>query len=378
MGAQSRRGSTWVPIGLVGLAIALGAAWLAGQQGDGRAALNEPGDVQTVPVRALTVLPDLQAPTDAQTDAQGQLWVALRDGNRVSKRLPDGSWQTVAGTGQPGRTGDGGPASEAQLNSPDGMAFAPDGTLFIADRINHVIRAVDPSSQRIRTVAGTGSAARTQDDEGNSPLNVTLYGPRGVVSSPDGAVWFIAGQHRADKVYRLAPDGNRLDVAYDQVEASPAWGHNKSAAYIAELASDAQGRIHIVDNANVRLLRLDAWTGPPTNPRAPAATVLAGNGQVGLIALGAASDSPMGLVPAMALDPRGQVHLYESTGEGQVLRLDAQTGQFVSVLAPNTQVKVPGQPPERLDLPQTRLRFGPDGTLHLADHRNKRVLLIKP
>ena len=65
MGAQSRRGSTWVPIGLVGLAIAVGAAWLAGQQGDGRAVLNEPGDAQTVSVRALTVLPDLQAPTDA-------------------------------------------------------------------------------------------------------------------------------------------------------------------------------------------------------------------------------------------------------------------------------------------------------------------------
>ena len=133
-----------------------------------------------------------------------------------------------------------------------------------------------------------------------------------------------------------------------------------------------------MDNANVRLLRLDAWTGPPANPRAPAATVLAGNGQVGLIALGAATNSPLGLVPAMALDPSGQVHLYESTGEGQVLRLDAKTGQFVSVFAPNTQVKVPGQHPERLDLPQTRLRFGPDGTLHLADHRNQRVLLIKP
>ena len=57
MGAQGRRGSTWVPMGLVGLAVAVGAAWVAGQQGDGRAASSEPGDVQTVPVRALNPTP---------------------------------------------------------------------------------------------------------------------------------------------------------------------------------------------------------------------------------------------------------------------------------------------------------------------------------
>jgi hypothetical protein len=52
---------------------------------------------------------------------------------------------------------------------------------------------------------------------------------------------------------------------------------------MADLAADAQGRIYVADNANMRLLRLDAWSGPSANPHTPAATVLAGNGTLGVL-----------------------------------------------------------------------------------------------
>jgi len=82
--------------------------------------------------------------------------------------------ESVAGIGVPGYSGDGGPASEATLNTPYGMDIAPDGTLYIADSGNNVIRRVDPDGT-ISTLAGTGIAGFTGDD--GPALEATLSLP---------------------------------------------------------------------------------------------------------------------------------------------------------------------------------------------------------
>ena len=70
---------------------------------------------------------------------------------------------TVAGTGEAGYTGDGGPATEATLNEPYSLAVDSDSSIYIVDRLNAVVRKVDGGSGAISTVAGTGEPGYSGD-----------------------------------------------------------------------------------------------------------------------------------------------------------------------------------------------------------------------
>lgn len=98
----------------------------------------------------------LDWPTAITLDADGNLFIAERVGCVVRKLAPDGTISTVVGTGVSGFSGDGGPATSAQLNWPDGIAIAEDGTMYITDGANFRVRRIDPSGV-ITTIAGTGT-----------------------------------------------------------------------------------------------------------------------------------------------------------------------------------------------------------------------------
>lgn len=95
----------------------------------------------------------LADPRALALDRLGNLYIT--DGERVRKVSPDGMISTVAGIGVPGFSGDGGPAADAQLDSPQGIAVDEAGNLYLADANNHRIRKVSASGI-INTVAGTG------------------------------------------------------------------------------------------------------------------------------------------------------------------------------------------------------------------------------
>src|SRR5215210_1531556 len=97
----------------------------------------------------------LSAPQDQAVDAAGNLYIADGDNFRVRKVSPDGTITTVAGTGQEGLSGDGGPAVKAKLTFPNGVAVDAAGNLFITDGSNGRVRKVDASGI-ITTVAGGG------------------------------------------------------------------------------------------------------------------------------------------------------------------------------------------------------------------------------
>lgn len=71
---------------------------------------------------------------------------------------------TFAGTGQPGFSGDGGPATVAQINQPFGVEVGPDGHLYLCDTGNHVIRKIDRRTGTITTVAGKGGVSGYSGD----------------------------------------------------------------------------------------------------------------------------------------------------------------------------------------------------------------------
>ena len=97
----------------------------------------------------------LNGPYGMALDAAGNLYVSDRNNNRIRRIDRDGIITTVAGTGVPGFSGDGGPATAAKLNSPIGLAVDAAGSLYIADGGNNRVRRVDADGV-ITTVAGGG------------------------------------------------------------------------------------------------------------------------------------------------------------------------------------------------------------------------------
>lgn len=130
----------------------------------------------------------LRGPRTLDFDAQGNLWLATREGNQVFKfDLAAGRIHHVAGTGKKGFTGDGGPALAATLNGPKGLTIGRDGRVYLVDTENHAIRVVDPQTNLITTLVGMGKPADGPD--GNSPLTAGLARPHGIWVDPDGTVF---------------------------------------------------------------------------------------------------------------------------------------------------------------------------------------------
>src|ERR1700680_770771 len=101
-------------------------------------------------------LATLNVAVDVSADHAGNLFIADQFNHRIRKIAPDGTISTVAGTGAPGYSGDGGPAMNAQINTPTGIFADSVGNLYIADVGNQRIRKVDASGI-ITTLAGYGS-----------------------------------------------------------------------------------------------------------------------------------------------------------------------------------------------------------------------------
>lgn len=128
----------------------------------------------------------LRGPRTMAIASNGDLYLALREGNAILRI--DARTQTlhrVAGTGEQGYAGDGGPALAAKLGGPKGLAWAP-GQLFVADTENHAIRRIDLASGIITTVLGTGVRGDGPED---SPLSCKLSRPHGLLAAADGALY---------------------------------------------------------------------------------------------------------------------------------------------------------------------------------------------
>lgn len=129
----------------------------------------------------------LNGPRAIDFDRDGNLWLALREGNAVYKLdLKAGVIRHVAGTGAKGFTGNGGPAAKATLSGPKGLSVGPDGNVYLADTESHSIRMIDVKSGNIELVAGTG-------DKGDGPPGpgaaCKFTRPHGVFVDVNGTVF---------------------------------------------------------------------------------------------------------------------------------------------------------------------------------------------
>ncbi|MBL9208826.1 MAG: hypothetical protein JNL92_00060, partial [Opitutaceae bacterium] len=138
----------------------------------------------------------LRGPRSLDFDRAGNLWLATREGNQVFRfDLKAGTIHHVAGTGKPGFTGNGGPAKEATLSGPKGIAIDRDGNVWLADTESHTVRMFNARTGTLELMAGTGKKGNGGDGD---PLQCAMARLHGIFVDADGAVYI--GDSEAHKV----------------------------------------------------------------------------------------------------------------------------------------------------------------------------------
>lgn len=128
----------------------------------------------------------LNGPRTIDFDADGHAWIALREGNAVFRAdLKTKKLTRIAGTGKSGFAGNGGPAKQAQLAGPKGLTISPDGRVFIADTESHSVRVIGKDG-RIEVVAGNGKKGPGKD---GPAAECQLARPHGVYWDADGTLY---------------------------------------------------------------------------------------------------------------------------------------------------------------------------------------------
>ncbi|MDP8943757.1 MAG: hypothetical protein M3N16_06540, partial [Actinomycetota bacterium] len=240
----------------------------------------------------------------ALTDDGGYL-IADSFNHRVRKVGADGLISTVAGSAVSGFAGDGGPATSAQLKLPSDVAPTADGGYLIADHDNNRVRKVDAEG-RIATLAGIDSAGFSGD--GGPATSAKLNGPRGVAEAADGAILFADRSN--NRIRRISPGGTISTVVGDGSSGFAGDGGPATSARVSAphgVLGTADGGYLVADSNNNRIRRVTA------------------DGTIGTLDLSLAEDGTPALNAPAAVTLAGGGELVVSDTLGHRVRVGATT-----------------------------------------------------
>ena len=205
----------------------------------------------------------ISGPWGVAVDASGNVYIADYSGQRIREVVKaTGNIITVAGNGTGGYSGDGGPATSAELSGPDGVAVDAAGNLFIADSNNQRIREVVKATGIIITFAGTGAAGYSGD---NGPATAAmLHSPTGVAVDASGNVYIADAQNNRVREV-VAATGNIITVAGSGTfgyagDGGPATSAKLGSVY--GLAVDQGGDLFLADTTNNAVREVLASSSP--------------------------------------------------------------------------------------------------------------------
>lgn len=205
----------------------------------------------------LAVVAKLRNPSAVTVDGFGNLFIADTDNNRIRKVGASGIITTIAGNGTAGYAGDGGIATAASLNGPHGVALDGNGNCYISDTTNHCIRKVDINGI-ITTFAGIGTAGYSGD--GGMATNANLNQPYGITADAYGQVYFadfnnsrIRGVNASGIISTFAGNG-AAGFSGDFSAAT-----NAGLNFPSDICLDASGNLLIADEYNNRIRMVDSW-----------------------------------------------------------------------------------------------------------------------
>jgi RHS repeat-associated protein len=191
-------------------------------------------------------------PKGLALDSAGNLYIVDNGNHRIRKVTPAGIISTFAGNGTQGFSGDGGPAAAAQLNRPETVAVDSADNVYVADRWNHRIRKIDAAGI-ISTVAGNGAIG--YNGEGIPAIEASLNLPAGVALDSAGNL-FIADTFNC-MIRKVTPDGLLTDVA-GFGGFCPGSGFPTSVPFLhpEAIAVDAAGSLYVPNPATGEMKKL--------------------------------------------------------------------------------------------------------------------------
>ena len=270
----------------------------------------------------------LNYPTGLWVDQSGNVFIADTMNNRIRMVDPHGIITTVAGNGSSGSSGDGGPATDALLDEPEGVAVDGLGNLYIADTQNHCIRKVDGATGTITLYAGKPTVAGYKM-EGGPALNAQLNEPQGLYVDASANL-FIAdtGNCMIRKVDAL--DKKIYRVAGAVSGTTPLCGYSGDGpATEAKLDKphgvyvDKVGNIYIADEDNHRIRKVDITTGIITTIAGDGFPAYGGDG-------GPAVDASMQNPKSVWVDVNGDV-LIADNENNRIRKVTLTTGDISTV-----------------------------------------------
>jgi uncharacterized protein (TIGR03437 family) len=298
------------------------------------------------------------------------IWTALVAGIGQAQ-APVYTIATVAGNATGGYSGDGGPATQAQLANPCKIATDKAGNLFIADQGNARIREV--SGGNINSVAGSGTNGYSGD--GMPPMQANISNPCGVAVDSSGNVYFSQTDPGNSAVREAPASGNTSTVTGTSLGAGfsgdGAAAKNAQVNAPTALARDSAGTLYIADTLNNRIRIVDSNGNISTK---------AGNGVAqyfgdGMLAWRASLNSPQGV----AVDAAG--NLYIADTQSHCVRKVA--GNIISTLAgicgPTGGFSGDGGPASKAQLSYPKdVAVDAAGNVYIVDSYNFRIRLVKP
>jgi sugar lactone lactonase YvrE len=319
----------------------------------------------------------LDNPFHPAFDKDGNLYFSDTN-NHVVRRVDSktGIITTVAGSGKKGYSGDGGPATKATFNEPYGICLSKEGDLFIVDRLNHCIRYVEAKTGDIKTLAGNGITSFRDDDE-QLKKEAFFREPNGITIRMNSVLFIADVKDQRIRIINLqrkmigtASGSGEAKIDGDGGPFEMA-KHNGPRALCVDKAQDF---LFIVEREGNCVRKVDFSTDGKI-------TRFAGTGQKGYTgdggpALKATFDGPK----EVCCDKAGNVFIVDTENE-VIRRIDAKTG-IITTVAGKGKSKTPGLgdggPATQATLGRPHgVAVGPDGGLYIADTLSNKIRVVK-
>ena len=313
----------------------------------------------------------LAEPFGLARGADGALYFCDCDNQRIRRIGADGVISTVAGNGTRGYSGDGGPAVQASLNEPYEMRFDQEGNMFFVERLNHLVRRVDGKTGIISTVAGCGEAGF--DGDGGPAVKAHLNQPHSIALDQSGDIYICDIMNRRIRKVEMKTGLITTIAGTGEKTATPDGAPIATAPLNGPRAADidGSGNLWVALREGNAIYRLDFKDGFIHRVAGTGKQGFTGNGGP---ALKATLSGPKGL----SVGPNGNIY-FADTESHTVRMIDAQTGAVEVVIGTGKKGDGPDGDPLKCGLARPHSVFvDRDGTLYIGDTEDHRIRKLSP
>jgi streptogramin lyase len=263
-------------------------------------------------------LAELSDPAGITRGPDGSLYICDTANHRIRKVAPDGTIRTIAGTGEKGWEGDGGPAVAAKLDEPYEVRLDAAGNVYWVERLSHTVRRLDPASGIVRTVAGSGVAGFGGD--GGPADKAQLNDPHSIGFDPAGDLYICdVKNHRVRKVdMKTGIISTFSGTGEKQVPSDGAAIAGAPLSGPRALAFDTDGNLWLALREGNMVLRLEAATGVIHRMAGTGVKGFTGDG-------GPARDATLNGPKGIAVAPNGDVYVADTENHA-IRRIDPKKG----------------------------------------------------